>query len=242
MAVSNQNINRVDTDPELADVLNYFKKSVKLEINCHHIGKIQAFDPITQTATVTINYSKTFLKAEKDGTFSTAIKDFPPIKSCPVIIMGGGHRSLTFPILPGDDCILLFNDRDIDNWFAGSSSSPPATGRLHSFSDAICLVGLRPEGEFIDDYDNDAVALNYGTTKVRVGEDKVSIMNATNTLNDLLQDLLTELQNLATNISILTVTCSTPGSPSSLPTNAADFLTIQSNIATIASDIGDLLE
>lgn len=254
--VSNQNINLVATDPQLQDVLNYFKKTLKLELNCHHIGKVETFNSSEQTVDVTINYSKTFLQVDKQGIYSTGIKDYPLLLSCPVICLGGGVSNLTFPIQKGDDCILLFNDRDFDNWFNGSSISPPATGRLHAFADAIALVGLRSRSDLIEDYDTERASLNYGTTKVRVGEELVGILNDSTTLGTVLQDLTTKLQDLTaklqtltTNITAITVTCAAPGSPSSVPLNAAAFVTlgtqigaIGTQIGTIATDIGGLLE
>ena len=55
-----QNINLVPNDPHLKDLLDYYKKLLKLEFCCHHIGTIEIFDPLNQTAQISINYQKTF--------------------------------------------------------------------------------------------------------------------------------------------------------------------------------------
>jgi hypothetical protein len=105
---------------------------------------------------------------------------------------------LTFPIAAGDDCLLLFNDRDIGNWFQGNPPMPVPSLRLHSFADAIAIVGLRPVTASIPGYDTANAVLQNGSTKVSVGESLITIANSMTTLNTLLQSLLTTLEGLTT--------------------------------------------
>lgn len=172
MAVSPEQ-NRIPNEPSLKDLLDQLKKDVFLNFNAHHIVKIQSFNTLTQTATATINYKKTFLMPNVAGVYVPRQVDYPTLLDCPVVVLGGGGGSLTFPITTGDDGIALFNDRDINNWFSGSSSSPVASNRLHAFSDAVILVGLRNLSSLIESYDSDAVALRYGATKLRLYADKI---------------------------------------------------------------------
>lgn len=170
-----QNLNLLPSEPELPDLLTMFGKQLKLELNCHHIGTIKEFTALNQTAIVSVNYTKTFQQLNSIGNTTLVTVNYPMIVECPVICLGGGLGSLTFPIAPGDECLLLFNDRDIDNWFAGSSSSAPNTPRLHSFSDAIALVGVRSLPNVLEDYATDAVTLTYGLNTVQIFADKVLI-------------------------------------------------------------------
>ena len=61
----------------------------------------------------------------------------------PVYYPSGGGFTLTFPIAAGDECIVLFNDRQIDNWLATGAGKPPIVGRAHDLSDGLALVGIR---------------------------------------------------------------------------------------------------
>lgn len=162
--------NQLPSDPQLSDVLNLFRKGIFLDLNAHHIGKIQSFDPLKQTASVTINYKKTFFLPNAIGVYEPKAVDYPILTDCPVICLGGGNGALTFPIATGDDCVILFNDRDIDKWFQGSSSSPVATPRLHSFSDGLILVGLRSLNNVLPSYNGNDIELRSkdGLTKVAV--------------------------------------------------------------------------
>lgn len=219
-------LNKRGADIELDELLEMTKRELLLKMNCHHIATVQTFDAAKRTVSATVNYCKTYYKTEDSGKRVPYSVEYPILLDCPVIILGGGTASLTFPIKKGDECLMLFNDRDIDNWVAGAKSGPVATNRLHSFSDGIALIGfIKPGGPA---YDEQRALLQNKNAMVGVGEDKIKIANNLHTLNGLLQELCTALQ-------ALTVTCAAPGSPSTAPLNAAA-------IGLIATKLGALLE
>lgn len=235
-------LNRVANDPSLADLLELLKKDIFLNLNCHAIATIQSFDSSTQLVSATINYKKTFLKADALGMYSSVLVDYPILIDCPIIMMQGGNGVLTFPIATGDTCLILFNDRDIDNWLHSGQVGPVGTQRFHSFSDGIALVGLRPTSNPVLNYDSSRVVLKNGTATLALGLTKIELSNATSNLNTLLQELMTELENLTTAIAAITVICAAPGSPSSPPVNAAAFVALGTQITTTATKIGGLLQ
>lgn len=240
-----QNLN--PSDPSLIDLLNLFKKDIFLSLNCHHIGTIQSFDPSQQTASVTINYTKTFFEFNpQTGVYDSVVQNYPVSGECPVICLGGGGGALTFPIAKGDECLVLFNDRDMGNWFQGGAGSPNGTARLHSFADAIVLVGLRSIANVLTNYDMTRVALRNasdGSTVVGVGETLIKIANSTTTLNTLLQSLVTSIENLVTATAAITVTgVVSGGAVSGPPSNAATITAIGNDLTTLAGQISGLLE
>lgn len=162
-------------DPELADLLDQFKKSLLLDFNCHHIATVQEFDPATQTARATVNYKKTFFDITDVGLVKPRLVDYAPIVEAPVVVLSGGDYAMTMPIKAGDECLVLFNDRDFGNWYAGSSSSAVPTPRLHAYTDAIILVGLRSKPKMIANYNANGIELRNkdGTRKVLIDDDKV---------------------------------------------------------------------
>ncbi len=238
--------NNAPADPSLKDLLDLLKKDILLSLNAHHLGTIQSFDATRQTANVSINYKKTFYKHNAaTGLYDAVLFDYPLALDCPVIVLGGGGGALTFPISAGDECLVLFNDRDLDNWFQGGAGAAVATPRLHSFADGIALVGLRSLTNVLTGYDATRAVLRNGeggSTMVGVGPTLIKIANQQFTLNLLLQELLTELQSLVTQIAAITVTSTTPGNPTSPPINAPAIVAVGVQIATTATKIGELLE
>lgn len=83
-----------------------------------------------------------------DGT--TSWVELPLLLDCPIVFPGGGGFTLTFPVEQGDEALVVFSSRCIDNWFAqkgetGASglSRSQAELRMHDLSDGYVLVGVR---------------------------------------------------------------------------------------------------
>jgi len=119
--------------PDLRAVFDNFKAEVFYGLNCHQVGRIVSYDITKRTASVQISVLRVL------GDREVA---YPLLTDCPVMFPAGGGAILSFPIKPGDLCLVLFNDRDLDTWFAEGSDSVPNTARAHSLSDGIALVGL----------------------------------------------------------------------------------------------------
>lgn len=242
----NQNVTPV-REPSLKDLLDLYQKQTLLNLNCHHLGTIQSFDAVNQTVQVTINYKKTYFQFQSTTqAYVSVLNDYPLLAECPLVIIGGGLARITFPVAVGDQCILLFNDRDIDNWYKGSTTSANQTPRLHAFSDCIALIGPNNLNTVIANYDAVRAIITNGTVKNGINPvtNKLTLTNGTS-LNDLLQQLCTQLENLTMQLSLLTVTGVTPGTPleiSGIPVNATAITAIGTNITAIASNIALLIE
>lgn len=260
--------NQIPPDPELADVLNIWAKNLKLGLNCHHIGTVQAFNAVFQTVQATINYTRVYFTLDdKTNTYVQNNPTYPLLVDVPVISLSGGTGGVTLPISAGDQCLVLFNDRDMDNWWSGQPGGPPATGRLHSIADAIAIVGLfpkiSPSATKLAFYDPQRAVVRggAGVVGVNTSNGKVLITNTapsgtsggnltySSTLNTLLQNLITQLNNLISAVAGITVlpgTFNVASAPvagvSGIPVNAATISAISTQLTTIATSIGALLE
>lgn len=179
-------------DPTLKDLFDLHKKQIMLSFNCHAVAIVQGFDPITQTVEATIAYKKTVLVRQANGTYAQELRDYPVLLNCPIIVLQGGVASLTFPIQEGDTCLILFSDRDIDNWLISGQVSAVNSTRMHAFSDGIALVGLNSFNETFENYDADRVVLRNGlATKIAVSKEKIEISNLVASLGPAIDQLLT---------------------------------------------------
>ena len=124
----------------LSKLLESFRHDLMKNLNAVKIGIIQSFNPILQEAVVAIAFQRVTSIAP-DGT--ETIANFPLLLNVPVYFPGGGGFTLTFPVSKGDECIILFNDCQIDNWIINGQIIPPTVGRVHDLSDGIALVGVR---------------------------------------------------------------------------------------------------
>lgn len=175
--------NLINTDLTLKDLLDLLRRDIMLSLNCHALATVKSFDEDAQTIEALINYKKSFVQKNADGTTGTILVDYPILIDVPVIVLQGGKGAITFPITKGDSCLILFNDRDIDNWiFSGQSDQPPATNRLHSFADGVALVGLRDFNNPIKNYSADRTELRHDSNPLLPTvislKDKIIIKNA----------------------------------------------------------------
>ncbi len=233
-------------NPTLADLLNQLKKELMLELACQHVGTIQSFDADKQTATATVNYKSTLsvFDAEK-GVYVQKLVDYPVLVDCPVIFLFGSKGGFTNPVAKDDPCIVLFNDRDIDNWFQGAVPGSVASPRLHSLADGFIVVGPRSLAQSIADFDPDRPTLrNFsGTTGVSVGEEKIDIFNEDHTLNELLQELVEDVKTLGNHVAALSATCPPGGGPLVVtPSWVVNITNDVAALAVTAEKIGELLE
>jgi len=67
----------------------------------------------------------------------------PKLVDCPVLWQGGGGVTLTYPIKPGDECLVIFSARCIDGWWSQGGIQDPPDIRMHNLSDGFALVGVR---------------------------------------------------------------------------------------------------
>jgi hypothetical protein len=220
--------------PNLAEVLQQLQRNIFLQMNCHAVGIIRAFNSTTQLAQVEIAYSKVQYVLSGSLEYTKTTPAYPLIASVPVIILSGGDARLEMPIQPGDECLLLFNDRDFTTWWDnGQPNQAPSTPRAHSFSDAIALVGVTSKVNAYSNFDSTRASLRNGTTRVGVSSSKVLIENNTKTLKALLDStngILKVVNQLATLITPTT------------GLTAGNLATIQAQIVALNTQIGGLLE
>ena len=231
--------NAIPNRTQFRNALDTLKREIFLNINCHHLVTIQSFNPVKQTATATVNYTKSFTITDPiTKQVSSKNVSYPILLDCPVVCLGGGTGALTFPIAPGDEGLALFNDRDIDNWYSGNSSTNPNSTRLHSFGDGIILVGVRSLPHVILDYDTDAVCLRFGENKIKINATKFTAALVSGTsieidatgklkITNLTGEFVSMLVQLFNDIQTGLVTTLLGPEPLVMPTFAADLALLE---------------
>jgi hypothetical protein len=134
--------------PGLRALFDTERGSAAVNINKIQIGTIQSWTPGSQSATVQLVNQRVVFNTPQPGSQTPAdpkIIPYPLLVDVPVFVLSGGTAFLGMPIAPGDPCIVLFNDRDLDPWWTtGNTGAAPNTARVHSLADGMALVGVRP--------------------------------------------------------------------------------------------------
>lgn len=119
--------------PDLDDLLEESRNAVFANLNCVQIGKLEKVND-DQTVEIKIQ----FLRRVQNGE----TRAYPLLVDCPYFVLQGGGAYIDMPIKKGDDCLVLFNDRNIDDWWDTANVAVPSDTRKHSIADGFALVGI----------------------------------------------------------------------------------------------------
>ena len=202
------------TQVDFNNVMHMSQDAIMSRLNVHNIGRIIEFDKTTQTCTVELMILK---------QFNESIITPAPITQVPLIILGAGGGHITMPNPEGTICLLLFLDRNMDNFIETGEAYAPETSRMHDFTDCVALTTFKTAINPISNYDDEAITIfNDGLIEevrkisfikvypniiqIQTADganitlnDKVSISNTSQNLGTLIQSLITAIEGLTVN-------------------------------------------
>lgn len=169
--MASTNPNKQVLIPDLAMLIKEIKQDILSSINCVQVGRIESFDETNQTATIQI-----MLKRITDPQ-NNKVVSYPILADCPVYFAGGKTSGLLHPVQQSDECLIFFNDRNIDNWFSSGQESIPDNYRMHNLSDGFALVGIKSSPNVINDFDPLAVKLFNSEAFLKIKTNKIALAN-----------------------------------------------------------------
>jgi hypothetical protein len=119
------------------------------------VGIVQSFDPVAQTCTVQPAIQARVRSPKGEMSWVT----LPLLVDVPVVFPSGGGFTLTFPIVKGDEALVVFGSRCIDSWWQSGAVGPQAELRMHDLSDGFALVGPRSQPRKLPAYSATTVQL-----------------------------------------------------------------------------------
>lgn len=168
------------------------RQAILYQLNNVHTampGAVISYDFATQKASVQPLLNKFW----SDGTSSP----LPVLENVPIIFPRAGGASLTFPVVEGDSCLLLFSERSIDEWVNTGGQVSTKDSRKFDLSDAVAIMGLSPFSSPSLAENNTDLLLTYAGSKIRIRqtgaveiETSTTIALGTNTI-ELLDTLIT---------------------------------------------------
>lgn len=131
-------------------------------------GIVVSFDPVKQTCVVQPSTQEIVLlpppstpQNPSPGTtqnIPTSVS-IEPIQDVPIIMMRVPGWSITFPITPGTECLLIFSDMCIDGWWQNGGVNAQYDRRRHDLSDAIALFGPWSQPNVLSDYSTNSLQI-----------------------------------------------------------------------------------
>lgn len=107
-------------------------------------GRVRAYDAATQTADIEPMIKRGVPTGGEED--EVALETLPVLPSVPVLFPSGGQCFVTFPLAVGDPVLLVFSERDTNQFRATGAVSDPGVPTMHGLSGAVaipCAFGPR---------------------------------------------------------------------------------------------------
>lgn len=131
-------------------------------------------------------------------------QDFPLPKlvDVPCVFPHGGGFLFTFDIEKGDECILIFSERNIDAWWQSGAVQPQPDNRMHSIGDAFAIVGIRSQPRKISITPDCAEIRNEAGDKyIRLSNSGITILGDVTVTGDVIADGVSLKNHLTTGVT-----------------------------------------
>ena len=109
------------------------KQDILSSLHCALPGIVVSFDAESQTAVIQPAVSRVIPTVAEGSPSSVSM---PLLRDVPVFM------PVSFEVNPGDACLVIFADCDIDAWLEGNDMEAESE-RKHSLSDGFAFVGFR---------------------------------------------------------------------------------------------------
>lgn len=119
---------------------------------------VESYDYKSQTAEVTPAVKR--LLANGD------IITLPKIVEVPVLFPSSGDALIHWPITRGDTVLLVFSERQIDEFVRSGKISKPSQTRKHSLTDAVAISGILPTNKTSKAENADDLIITRGDSKI----------------------------------------------------------------------------
>lgn len=153
---------------EFVHELEKTAKSIMNDVHTALPGEIVSYDATKGTVTAK--------PIGKYATVDNKLLDYPNVTEAPVVFpyCGKSGVGIAYPIKPGDSCLIIISEVELDEWRSGSKSEGPLR---YDMTNAIVIPGLLKKGGnlFQKAVSEDAVVIAAGSTEVIVTKSGVGL-------------------------------------------------------------------
>lgn len=138
-------------------------------------GIIQSYDESSQTVTV-----QPAIRENVRLNGNVTDTEMPLLVDVPVYFPSGGGYSLTFPVVAGDECLVVFADSCIDAWWQSGGVQGQLDKRRHDLSDGFAFVGFKSQSNAVPA--GSGTTLQGGLGSINLNSGSITITNANVTI------------------------------------------------------------
>lgn len=159
-------------------------KKVNFNLRCCIPGVIQQYDPKTNTASIQPAIREEIVNEDNTVQYM----NLPILVNVPIIFPSCSIGSIKMLLKQGDECLVLFSDLSIDNFWKYANVQNPIEVRRHDLSDGIAIPCVLSQPN-TKPFNGTGVEITSGAAKISITNDgiKFSDQNGTITLEQIIR-------------------------------------------------------
>lgn len=123
-------------DVPLEGLLDTFGQAMRRGMFTSEPGRVVDYDATKRRATVLLMNQRSHI----DENQKRVVESVAQVHNVPVVFLGAPGRGITWPVRPGDDCLLWFASSSTARWKATAKSGDPGDDRTHDLTDCFAMV------------------------------------------------------------------------------------------------------
>lgn len=184
MPLNNQALSQKTT---IYSLLQAMKDTINYNMNCIKVATVIEFNPELLTVKCRVNNKR---QKQINTQGNQIIENYPDIFA-KVHFFGWGNVGSIYPIEPGMEGLLLFNDRELESWFLTGENEKLAYDRCHDLSDALFICGLHSQPKIpLVPYLEACLHIYYKNSDIQIRDESIiantkdCTLNAENNIED----------------------------------------------------------
>lgn len=111
------------------------RSDVMFNLRCCIPCIVQSYDPEKGTVECQPAVREKIINQNEENEY----RNLPLLLNVPVVFPSNSEYAVTFPLKKGDECLVLFSDLSIDNFWQKGNVQNPIEDRRHDLSDGIAI-------------------------------------------------------------------------------------------------------
>lgn len=152
------------------------KRNIMFETHVCLPAIVQSYDSEKRTVDVQPTIRERYVS--EDGAIQYV--QYPLLINVPIVFPSAGDYVITMPISKGDECIVIFSDLAIDNWWLYGNVQNPIEQRRHDLSDGMAIFGIKSQAKLEKENNTPDLSVlslwnTKGNTGIKIDQDGVVI-------------------------------------------------------------------
>ena len=159
-------------------------KKVNFNLRCCIPGVIQQYDPKTNTASIQPAIREEIVNEDNTVQYM----NLPILVNVPIIFPSCSIGSIKMLLKQGDECLVLFSDLSIDNFWKYANVQNPIEVRRHDLSDGIAIPCVLSQPN-TKQFNGTGIEITSGGSKISITKGGITFtdQNGTITLEQIIR-------------------------------------------------------